>query len=403
MPLPMAPSAPAEVESWSQALDLLRTDEQFRWATSGSATFVATADAAEMVLPFAPIELDVEYLEAVPSMEARHGARIDRFLLRVTPVGPRVKCSNTKERGDMYLRHIRAFIAVAEELHFGRAAKRLHIEQSPLSRTIRKLEADLGVTLLYRTPRGARLTWAGQVFLEDGRRVLLACDQAWARARAVASGYHGTLRIALSGDVGRTRLAALLALCRQEAPDVCIRLTEMPLTQLIQGLNADLFDAGLTVVGEVDGEIVGVPLWHDPFLVVVSARHPLLAYKEAPLQEVVSYPLVLCDPQLCDGCRQQCERLFRSVEALPLVAEYASSHSIMLTLVAAGYGVGFSSAAHLEGCGLTDVMARPLADQNASLTTYLLRPEGEIMEPLRQFIDRAKRVGSTQGGAQHPV
>jgi len=302
----------------------------------------------------------------------------------------------------MYLRHIRAFIAVAEELHFGRAAKRLHIEQSPLSRIIRKLEANLGVTLLYRTSRGARLTSAGQVFLEDARRVVLACEQAQANARAVASGYHSTLRIALSGDVGRTRLAALLALCRQEAPEVRIRLTEVPLTQLVQGLNADLFDAGFTVVDEVDGEMVGTPLWHDPFLVIVSARHPLLAYKEVPLQEVVSYPLVLCDPQVCEGCHQQRERLFRSMEAPPLVSEYASSHSIMLALVAAGYGVGFSSATHLEGCNHADMMARPLADQNASLTTYLLHPEGEIMEPVRQFIDRAKRVGSTQGDDQHP-
>ena len=71
----------------------------------------------------------------------------------------------------MNLRHLRCFIAVAEELHFGRAARRLHVEQSPLSRTIRQLETDLGVTLLERTPRSIRLTPAGQVFLEEARRV----------------------------------------------------------------------------------------------------------------------------------------------------------------------------------------------------------------------------------------
>jgi DNA-binding transcriptional LysR family regulator len=77
----------------------------------------------------------------------------------------------------MELRHLRCFITVAEELHFSRAAERLNIEQSPLSRTIKQLENNLGVRLLERTPRGARLTWAGQVFLEDARRVLLAFDQ----------------------------------------------------------------------------------------------------------------------------------------------------------------------------------------------------------------------------------
>ncbi len=166
----------------------------------------------------------------------------------------------------MDLRHIRAFIAVAEELHFGRAAKRLHIEQSPLSRTIRKLEADLGVTLLQRTPRGASLTWAGRAFLQDARRVILAVEHAEARARAAAEGYQDTLRIALAGDIGRVRLSTLLALCRQEAPQVNIRLSEVPLAQLVHGLSTDLFDAGLAMIDDVDAGIVAAPLWEDLLL-----------------------------------------------------------------------------------------------------------------------------------------
>lgn len=296
----------------------------------------------------------------------------------------------------MNLIHIKSFIAVAEELHFGRAARRLHIEQSPLSRRIGRLEADLGVILLRRNGRGARLTAAGRTFLEDARRVMLACEQAQTRTRAVAAGHHGTLRIGLAGDIGRTRLAALLALCRQEAPKVSIRLAEVPLAQLLSGLDAGSFDAGLTIASEVAGDIVAVPLWHDPFLVALPARHPLLAHKEVPLQEVVNYPMVLRDSQACDGCRQQSERLFRLVDAQPTVAEYVSSHSLMLALVSAGYGVGFSSAAHLAGCTQADVVTRPLAGQNASWTTYLLRPPGDILEPLRQFIDRAERIAGLQ-------
>jgi DNA-binding transcriptional LysR family regulator len=292
----------------------------------------------------------------------------------------------------MNLRHIQAFIAVAEELHFGRAAKRLYIEQSPLSRRIGQLEADLGVSLLHRNGRGVCLTAAGRVFLEDARRVLLACEQAQARVHATAAGHHGTLRIGLSGNVGRTRLASLLALCRQEAPEVSVRLTELPLSQLLRGLDAGLFDAGVAPVGHVEGEIVAAPLWRDAFLVALPARHPLLAYKEVPLREVVNYSLVLCDPHACDGCYGQREHLFRSVEVQPVVAEYVSTHSLMLALVAAGYGVGLSSAAHLESGVQTDVVARPLAEPHAVLTTYLLWPRGDIQKPLRQFIDRAERV-----------
>lgn len=294
----------------------------------------------------------------------------------------------------MNLCQIEAFIAVAEELHFGRAAKRLHIEQSPLSRRIGKLEADLGVPLLIRDGRSVCLTAAGRVFLEDARRVVLACEQAQARVRATAAGYHGMLRIGLAGDIGCTRLATLLALCRQETPEVKIRLSQVPLAQLLPGLRAGLFDAGLTAVGQVEGEIVATPLWRDPFLVALPARHPLLAYREVPLQEVVTYSLVLCDPKVCGGCHEQREHLFRSLGVQPAVAEYVSTHSLMLALVAAGYGVGLSSAAHLEGCAQSDVVARPLAERAASLTTYLLRPQGDILEPLRHFIDCAERVAA---------
>ena len=302
----------------------------------------------------------------------------------------------------MNLRHLRCFIAVAEELHFGRAARRLHIEQSPLSRTIRKLETTLGVTLLSRTPRGATLTWAGRVFLDDARRIMLSVEQAVASAKAAASGSQGILRIALSRDIGRARLSALLALCREESPQVNIRLSEVPLTELVQGLNANLFDAGFAMVNEVEDGIIAEPLWADPLVVILPARHPLVAFKEVPLQEVVSYPLVLCDPRACQGCGRQSERLFRSVDVQP-PAEYVASHGLMLALVAAGYGLGFSTAAHLAACQQADVVIRPLAGQSASLTTYLLRTEGSMTEPLQQFIERAERVCRQDASAPRTI
>ncbi|WP_297363093.1 LysR family transcriptional regulator [Thauera sp.] len=293
----------------------------------------------------------------------------------------------------MNLRHLRCFIAVGEELHFGRAARRLHVEQSPLSRTIRQLEAHLGVTLLERIPRGVCLTPAGQVFLEEARRVLLALEQARTKVRAVAAGHQGTLRIALTGCVGQVRLPALLALCREEAPEVGVRLFEAPLPQVVGGLGNDLYDAALAMASVMESGVLAMPLWRDPLVVVIPARHPLLEHKRVPLEEVVRYPLVLFDPQACEECSRQFERLLRLVEILPIVAEYVTTHSLMLALVAAGYGIGFSSAAHVPNCRQAELIFRPLDEESAVLTTYLLHPEGALSESLRHFIDRAQRVG----------
>lgn len=146
------------------------------------------------------------------------------------------------------------------------------------------------------------------------------------------------------------------------------------------------------MVDEAEDGIVAQPVWNDPLIVALPARHPLLAFKEVPLQEMMSYPLILCDPLVCQACSRQRERLFRAIDARPVVAEYVASHRLMLALVAAGYGIGFSSAAYLTGSQQTDVIVRPLANQSASLTTYLLWAKGETTEPLRQFIDRVGRV-----------
>ena len=293
----------------------------------------------------------------------------------------------------MNLRHLRCFVAVGEELHFGRAARRLHVEQSPLSRTIRQLEADLGVTLLERMPRSVCLTPAGQVFLEEARRVLLTLEQARTKARAVAAGLQGTLRIALTGCVGQVRLPALLALCREEAPEVGVRLFEAPLPQVVGGLGNDLYDGALAMASVMESGVVALSLWQDPLVVVIPARHPLLEHKRVPLEEVVRYPLVLFDPQACEECSRQFERLLRLAEMLPIVAEYVTTHSLMLALVAAGYGIGFSSAAHVPTCRQMELIFRPLDEESAVLTTYLLHPDGTLSESLRQFIDRAQRVG----------
>ncbi|MDO8890735.1 MAG: LysR substrate-binding domain-containing protein [Sulfurimicrobium sp.] len=288
----------------------------------------------------------------------------------------------------MELRHLRYFIAVAEELHFARAAERLHIEQSPLSRAIKDLEYDLSVQLFERTTRSTRLTWAGQVFLDEAKHVLSAVDQAKASVKAAATGYRGTLRIALSDGIDPLRLAALLAQCREDEPDVEIRLFEVPLAQQLKGLRGGLYDAGFAQASDVGEDVVVQSVWSDSLIIAVPARHPLLAHKRIPLTELIRYPLVLCHPEICEGCYRQIERILRTVDVEPLVAEHAATFDLMMTLVAAGYGLSFASESHMMVCRHPEVVARPLAGRAFMLTTYLLRPNTESSEPLSRFVAR---------------
>jgi len=247
----------------------------------------------------------------------------------------------------MELRHLRCFLAVAEELHFARAAERLHIEQSPLSRAIKELEEELGVTLFARTTRSTRLTLAGKLFLEHVRRVFAALQQARDSVKAAANGFHGQLRIALSDGITPSRLPALLALCRQEEPEVEIRLFEVPLSQQIKGLHDDLYDVGFARSDEVGDGLIAEPVWSDPLMVAVPARHPLLAHKRIPLEELLRYPLVLCDPTVCEGDARQVERVLRRVDMEPLIAERVASSDLMMALVSAGFALGLTGAAHI--------------------------------------------------------
>src|SRR3546814_3654972 len=152
----------------------------------------------------------------------------------------------------MELRHLRCFLVLAEELHFTRAAERLHIEQSPLSRTIKELEAHIGVRLFNRDRRGTHLTRAGKVFLEDVQRVFVVLDQALEGVKAAVYGHFDTLRVAISDGVAQHRLALLLALCREEEPATILRISEVTLTEQLRGLRDDTFDVGFARTNEVD-------------------------------------------------------------------------------------------------------------------------------------------------------
>lgn len=223
-------------------------------------------------------------------------------------------------------------------------------------------------------------------------RVFVALQQARNSAQAAVNGFHGQLRVVLSDSIAPSRLSALLALCRQDEPEIDIRFFEVSLSQQIKGLNEDLYDVGFAQSDEVGNGIVAMHAWHDTLMVAVPARHPLLAYKRIPMEELLRYPLVLCDPQTCEGYAKYIDRVLRRSDMEPLVVERVASFELMMALVSAGFALGLVGAAHLSTSNDQGVVARPLALRLPPLMTYLLHLEREPSGVLMRFIERVQTI-----------
>jgi DNA-binding transcriptional LysR family regulator len=182
----------------------------------------------------------------------------------------------------MDLRALRYFVAVAEELHFGRAAARLHMTQPPLSRAIKQLETDLGTVLLHRSPAGVTLTPAGTALYAEARALLEQADQA--RARVAAAAGAATITIGTLGDgADQTRLSAAF---RAAHPGVHVRVREADLTDPTTGLRADLVDVALTRAPFDETGITTRVLRADPVAVILRADDPLARREAVRLADV---------------------------------------------------------------------------------------------------------------------
>ncbi len=162
----------------------------------------------------------------------------------------------------------------------------------------------------------------------------------------------------------------MLALCRQEEPEVEVRLFEVSLSQQIKGLHDDLYDVGFAQSDDVDEGIATEAVWSDALMVAVPARHPLLKHNRIPLEEVLRYPLVMCDPHVCEGYCRQITRVLRAVDVEPLVAEEVASLDLMLTLVSADYALALVGASQVAACRTADV-TQPPAGRGIASAQYL--------------------------------
>ncbi|MBP0714222.1 LysR family transcriptional regulator [Burkholderia sola] len=296
----------------------------------------------------------------------------------------------------MRIRQLQYFLIVADEQSFTRAAARAHIRQSPLSRAIKELEEELGVVLFERSKGRIRLTWPGKVFREDVRRLLAFLNSARARAKAAEHGYRGHLRIALTDGLAQPRMAELLAMCRAEEPLTEVRVLEMTVSEMAHALKLDQVDAGFTVHSGYGSEnLVKEAVWTDRIVFALPARHPLLIRDKLPLDEAIQYPMIICHPERCAGGFDILNRMFRDAGlAEPLVAEYVSGHELMMTMVAAGYGIGLALDSQVALYGHPNVVIRQIRDDVEEASTFLVRAKRPSSPELERFVLRAKNIGS---------
>lgn len=298
----------------------------------------------------------------------------------------------------MRIRHLRYFLIVAEEQSFARAATRVHIEPSPLSRAIKDLESELGARLLDRTNGRIRLTWAGEVFREEARRMLTLMENARVRVKDAAQGYRGQLRIGLADRLAQPRLAKLLARCREDEPLTAIRLIEMTVNDMVSALLHDQIDAGFTVHAEPGKELHTRIVWLDRPAMAIPRNHPLLSFQKVPLNEAARYPMILYQQETASGAREVIHRWFREAAVPPPAnTAYVSGHETMMILVAAGYGIGVGLESEIAIYNYPDVIVRAVADDLPNAPTFIAVRDQPPSEELNRFIARAQYIGEITG------
>jgi DNA-binding transcriptional LysR family regulator len=245
------------------------------------------------------------------------------------------------------LRQMRQFVAVAEELHFGRAASRLNMAQPPLSQAIRRLEVNLGVDLFNRSRRNVELTEAGKVFLAEVRRTLLQADIARKMAQSAAT-ERPEVRISFIGPALYQVLPAILVGFRAAVPHVHARLFESPSPQQVSGILAGDFHVGFITDGIPHGGCESILVERSRFVAAVPGNSPLAQRDTIGLAELATHPFILPPRKYAE--QSETMNLFKNVGVVPRVEQEAGQTTTTLSLVSAGLGCSVVMAtAALQG------------------------------------------------------
>jgi len=263
------------------------------------------------------------------------------------------------------LRHLRYFIAVAEELHFGRAARKLGITQPPLSLQIQRLEAELGVQLFERTNRRVQLTPAGKTLLEEGRHVVADFNSATDAARRAARGETGSLTVAFAASVMFLSLPRIIRRFRAQFPNVRLELRELPTGPQIIALRNGELDIGFLREPSRDAELTTETVMREGLLLALSKRHELANRKRLRLADVANEDFVLFPRDLAPGLYAHVLAVCAEAGVHPRIVQTSRELYTTVSLVEAGLGVTIIPAS-VRQMGWRGVRYYPIGSPSAS-------------------------------------
>jgi len=291
------------------------------------------------------------------------------------------------------LRQLRYFVAVAERLHFGRAAEALHISQPPLSRAIRALEDELGMPLFQRTRRRVELTPQGARLLEEARRVTGQLERTVHELRAMATGGHGRLRIGFVSLADYGVLPGLLKAYKNAQPGVRLALREMLSPEQAAALAAGELDFGLLlppVAGAARLEHLIVQ--RERFVLALPTRHRLAARGgKLQLREMTGEPFVTIPRQIAPRLYDIVAQLAAQAGISLNVAQEAIQMQTVVSLVSSGLGAAVVPAS-VANLGRRGVVYRELADRHPRLDLWLAWRRGALDAPAREFVALAREL-----------
>lgn len=259
-------------------------------------------------------------------------------------------------------RQLRYFLVLADELHFGRAAQRLHISQPPLSTSLRQLEEELGVTLLERSSRRVALTAAGEAFQRQVRRLLTDLEDSQTLVQRIAGGASGLLRVGFTPTMLFRRIPKAIQALQAAHPGVEVQLFERNSAGQVEALEMGQLDIGFIHAMPLPDTLSTLCIADEPFLCCLPQHHPLVSRSALKIRDLTGEPLVMFSRNLAPHYYDRILSLFRVTDLEPMIKHEVSQWLTIVTLIAQGMGVALVPSA-LSNAMFSNVVFLPLADQ----------------------------------------